>query len=97
VWSLRTKDMKLIRANPGNPRGLPESELFEVGKDPKELHDISGASHAAIEAKLAEHADFHLKSALGEAVEGGGEASMTMEECQQLMNLGYVTSCDHIQ
>ena len=30
LWALRTKEMKLIRANPDNPRQLPEEELFDV-------------------------------------------------------------------
>ena len=80
-----------------NPRGLPESEIFDVQKDPNEMNDLSGGSHASAERKLAEHADMQLKAALGMAVEGGGEAAMSMEECQQLMNLGYVEDCNHLK
>jgi hypothetical protein len=46
---------------------------------------------------LAARAGYQLKTALGEQVEGGGDAAMTKEDCLQLMNLGYITNCDHIQ
>jgi arylsulfatase A-like enzyme/uncharacterized membrane protein YbhN (UPF0104 family) len=35
------KELKLITANPGNPRGLPPEELFRVDLDPEEKNDLS--------------------------------------------------------
>jgi arylsulfatase A-like enzyme/uncharacterized membrane protein YbhN (UPF0104 family) len=96
LWSLRTDEMKLISANPGNPRGLPERELFDMTADPGEKNNLAGGAQSAAEEKLAQHADLQRRAAEGEAVTGGGEVEMSREECEQLMNLGYVTDCSHI-
>ncbi len=96
LWSLRTKTMKLIQSNAGNPRGLEETELYDVGTDPKEEKNLAGAGFDADMTTLASHAEMQLKAARGEAVDGGGDAAMTKEDCLQLMNLGYVANCDHI-
>ena len=97
LWSLRTKTMKLIQSNAGNPRGLAETELYDMSADPGESKNLAGSGFDADMTTLATRAEYQLKSALGEAVEGGGDASMTKEDCLQLMNLGYVNDCDHIQ
>ncbi|MFP8871962.1 MAG: sulfatase, partial [Myxococcota bacterium] len=97
VWSLRTKTMKLIQANEGNPRGLEETELYDMRSDPTEMKNLAGSGYDADITTLAARAEYQLKTALGEQVEGGGDAAMTKEDCLQLMNLGYITNCDHIQ
>ena len=97
LWSLRTKTMKLIQANAGNPRGLEETELYDMRSDPTEMKNLAGSGFDADMTTLAARAEIQLKTALGEQVEGGGDAAMTKEDCMQLMNLGYVTDCDHIQ
>ena len=66
--------------------------LFEEAPHPPELH----ACVLQMEEKLAQHADLQRRAAEGEAVTGGGEVEMSREECEQLMNLGYVTDCSHI-
>jgi len=96
LWSLRTDDMKLIVANPGNPRGLPERELFEIQNDPGETNPLDLAAHAAAADALAEHADLQRRAAEGEAVGDAGEAEMSFEECEQLRMLGYIEDCSHI-
>jgi uncharacterized protein (TIRG00374 family) len=96
LWSLRTREMKLIAANPGNPRGLPERELFDMKKDPNETANLSGGGLQQDEDKLARSADLQRRAAEGEAVASGGDAEMSREECEQLLNLGYVTDCSHI-
>ncbi len=96
LWSLRTKDWKLIQANPGNPRGLPDQELFRVDVDKAEKNNLSGGDFVSKELELAEHADLQRAFAEGEAVAGGSDAEMTLEECRQLMNLGYVEDCSHL-
>jgi uncharacterized protein (TIRG00374 family) len=96
LWSLRTRDWKLIRANADNPRGLPEESLYRVRVDPQEKQNLAGSDHLAKELELAEHADLQRAFAEGEAVAGGGEADMTLEECRQLKNLGYVEDCSHL-
>ena len=96
LWSLRTKDWKLIQANPDNPRGVPELELFQVAVDPTETRNLAGGDPLSTERELAEHADLQRAFAQGEAVAGGGDVEMTLEECRQLMNLGYVEDCSHL-
>ena len=96
LWSLRTKTMKMIQANPGNPRGLQETELYDMSSDPMEMNNLADAGFDSDMTTLALHAEMQLKNALGEAVEGGGDAEMTKQECLQLMNLGYIDDCDHI-
>ena len=96
LWSLRTDQMKLIAANPGNPRGLPEQELFEVAIDPGEGQPLSLDQNASTVQTLADHADLQRRAAEGEAVEDAGEVEMTFEECEQLRMLGYVDDCSHL-
>src|SRR5262249_39858416 len=36
----RSGGMKVVHANPGNPRGLPEHQLFDVAHDPGEQKDL---------------------------------------------------------
>ena len=96
LWSLRTDDMKLIAANPGNPRGLPEQELFEIARDPGEVSPLDLERHAGTAETLADHADRQRRAAEGEAVEDAGEAEMSVEECEQLRMLGYVDDCSHL-
>lgn len=97
LWSLRTDEMKLIVANPGNPRGLPEREMFEIRTDPDEQNALDLASHDAVANELAAHADLQRRAAEGEAVGDAGEADMSFEECEQLRMLGYIEDCSHIQ
>ena len=96
LWSLRTRDWKLIHANLDNPRGLAEEELYQLSTDKNEKQNLAGGDHLGKELELAEHADLQRAFAEGEAVAGGGEAEMTLEECRQLMNLGYVEDCSHL-
>lgn len=41
--SVRGTEWKFIEANPGNPRGLPLQQLFNIAKDPSELRDLVAA------------------------------------------------------
>jgi arylsulfatase A-like enzyme len=41
LTSLRVDDWKLAVANPGNPRGLPPTELFDLGADPGETRNLA--------------------------------------------------------
>jgi arylsulfatase A-like enzyme len=96
LFSLTDEQMnKLIVANPGNHRKLPETSYFELSSDPHERHNLADA-HAARVAQLRDLADLQRRAAAGEAVESGGDVEMTLEECMQLMNLGYVENCDHL-
>jgi uncharacterized protein (TIRG00374 family) len=96
LWSLRSDGMKLIVTNPGNPRGLPERELFDIRNDPEEINNLSGQGYDNLEAGLEGHAELQRSFAAGEAVSGGGEAEMDRAQCEQLKNLGYVEDCSHL-
>ncbi len=50
--SVRDTQYKLIRANPGNPRSLKETELYDWRNDPREQHDQSTTNPSPAE-KLA--------------------------------------------
>lgn len=41
--AVRAGPWKLIRANPGNPRNLPEVQLFDLSTDPAEKNDLSSS------------------------------------------------------
>ncbi|RIL05821.1 MAG: hypothetical protein DCC71_09075 [Proteobacteria bacterium] len=90
--AIRTKDWKLIEANAGNPRGLPETELFEILADP---HEKQNVAHARPEktAELRIHAEAQRQVAASQAVEGGAQAKLSKEECEKLRVLGYVQDC----
>lgn len=48
--SIRDTQYKLIHANPNNPRGLNESELYDWRADPSEQHDQSATIPSATES-----------------------------------------------
>lgn len=84
-----TDELKLITANAGNPRGLPERELFRVDLDPGEREDLSGTDAASLE-----HADLALQAARVRAAEGaveGEEVELDPDSRRQLCELGYLT------
>jgi len=53
--AVRRGSWKLIRANPDNPRGLPEVEVFDLATDPVERQDRS--SEAAKRTELEQLLD----------------------------------------
>jgi len=80
-------ELKLITANPGNPRHLPERELFRVDRDRGEAHDLS-----ASEPELLEAAELALGEAHHAAAEGAAEgvaAEIGEDELRRLCALGY--------
>ena len=87
--ALRTANWKWIEANPGNPRGLPEQSLFHMGEDPGEERNVADST-AWVVQELAEHADAQQRLARSQAVEGGGEASLSEQEIETLRALGYL-------
>jgi len=90
--AVRTKRWKWIEANAGNPRGLPERELFEVEVDPGETENVA-EREAGTALELARQAAAFEVAAKEHR---GGEAkaaSISKEECEQLKQLGYVRDC----
>ncbi len=93
LWSLRTEDEKLIVANPGNPRGLPERAYFDMSSDPGEQHPYEDPE---AEARLEKMALMQKRAAEGKAVHGE-DVEMTLEDCERLKVLGYVEDCSHLR
>ena len=93
LWSLRTENEKLIVANPGNPRGLPERSFFDISGDPDEMDPYSDPE---AEARLEELAERTRLAAEGRAVESE-DIEMTLADCERLRMLGYVEDCSHLR
>ena len=93
LWSLRTEYEKLIVANEGNPRGLPERAFFDVSGDPDETDPYQDPD---AEERLEEMAELARLAAEGKAVESE-DVEMTFEDCERLRMLGYVEDCSHLR
>ncbi|MGI9432430.1 MAG: sulfatase-like hydrolase/transferase [Myxococcota bacterium] len=89
--SIRTESWKLIEANAGNPRGLPEKALYDVSGDRAELenlYDQPGATETLPELK--KHLEGQQKFAEAHQVGSGEAASISEEEEAALRALGYI-------
>jgi len=93
LWSLRTEDEKLIVANAGNPRGLPERSFFDIAQDPGEMDPYEDPE---AEERLEEIAELARLAAEGKAVESQ-DVEMTLADCERLRMLGYVEDCSHLE
>ncbi len=80
-------DQKIMEANPGNPRGLPERSLFDLSTDPDEQHNLIGAGEdwSVEQQALLEQAATEA-AAQQVAAESGALDAATQE---QLQKLGY--------
>jgi len=92
LWAIRTNDWKYLRANEGNPRGLPPEELFSMVSDPDETEDLL-AGHRAQADAYCRTAEQTQKRAVQVRPGEGSEAAISDEECQRLLVLGYVQDC----
>jgi len=81
--------LKLIVANPNNPRGLKERELYRVDTDPKELKDVAADDTNALSASQQE-LDEATKQARTGALKAR-EVDLSMDKAAQdrLKALGY--------
>jgi uncharacterized protein (TIRG00374 family) len=91
--SLRTRhegaELKLITANPGNPRGLPERELFDMAEDPREQANVADSHPSASLAK--ERLTFWSEQASkGAVVHESVDGDLDPAAAARLRNLGYV-------
>lgn len=80
-------DYKLIVANPGNPRGLPATELFDVARDPREHRDLARAETARVASTRQE-----LERAARASAEGAVDAqthALDDAAAARLRSLGY--------
>jgi arylsulfatase A-like enzyme len=88
LQAFRTDEWKLIQANPGNPRGLPPRQLFEVARDPREQHDLAATRTDQL-ATLAAHLAALQSHAEAVAVTGS-ETAIDKATEERLRQLGYV-------
>jgi arylsulfatase A-like enzyme/uncharacterized membrane protein YbhN (UPF0104 family) len=89
---LRSPGMKLLTANPHNPRGLPTVELFDLAADAGETRNLADApDRAAARADLDRRRAEVRELARGASV-GGVTKSLAPEEIARLRALGYLTS-----
>jgi arylsulfatase A-like enzyme len=88
LQAYRSQEWKLIQANPGNPRGLPPQQLFDVARDRGEQHDLAASRTDAV-ATLAAHLNAVQSHAVSVAV-GGSETAIDSATEERLRALGYV-------
>ncbi len=89
--ALRTRDWKVVRANPGNPRGLADLELFHLAQDPSEARNLH-AEQTARATRLVADLERAAKLAHAEAREEH-VTTIDRQECERLRALGYVEEC----
>lgn len=89
LTAVRKGATKLIRAQAGNPRGLPEVELFDVEGDPGEQRNLAAQREVEI-ADLDQAAIAISTGASDDAVEGAGDVEMDEATRQRLRALGYI-------
>jgi arylsulfatase A-like enzyme len=88
--AIRTERWKWIEANAGNPRGLPERELFDVAADPGETANLAEREPGTV-AELERHANGQQLAAERSRVGEARSAAISAEERASLCALGYLT------
>lgn len=81
--------LKLIDANPGNPRGLPARELFRVDQDPGELVDLSRDEPALIEWAQGVMERQREDAVRGRATQHSVDVAGDVTSAERLRALGY--------
>jgi len=87
-WVEDGREMKLVRANAGNPRGLAPVELYEVGADPRETKNLAATPSPRLEKGLKALDAMEIR-----AREGAARAktdTLTAEQKRVLEQLGYM-------
>jgi len=87
--SIRTAEWKLIEANAGNPRGLPEVELFHMASDPTE-HADQMTRQPIVADDLRSHAAAQEQFAKSNAASSGEAAQLSSADEDALRALGYI-------
>jgi arylsulfatase A-like enzyme/uncharacterized membrane protein YbhN (UPF0104 family) len=89
LTAARKGKLKLIRAQAGNPRGLPEVELFDVQRDPGEQRNLAGEREYAV-GQLDREIVAITTGASDSAVASAGEVQMDDATRDRLRALGYI-------
>lgn len=79
---------KLITANSGNPRGLPEQELFQLDSDPGELHNRINEAPEQVESLRERIKTLQERAAARGHIRETRE--ITDEDLDRMKSLGYV-------
>jgi uncharacterized protein (TIRG00374 family) len=90
--AVQTNDWKLIRANPGNPRGLAPVEVYDHASDPREKQNLFQQrpdETARLQAALDKMGAVAAKEA-GESRASAADAPMDSATRERLRALGYV-------
>jgi arylsulfatase A-like enzyme len=90
LYAVRSGDLKFIRANAGNPRGLLAESLYDLAEDPGEQEplDLRAPGQAATLERLHALLQDSLAEALKQAVAGeAGDLDAAVQ--QKLHDLGY--------
>ena len=82
------EEVKLIRANPDNPRGLEPNELYRTDQDPAETKNLAAESATRLKQATMALDSLVLKAAEGAAAAATGELSD--EQKRVLKQLGYM-------
>jgi arylsulfatase A-like enzyme len=88
--AVRSERWKWIEANAGNPRGLPERELFDLTADPGEKQNVAEREPGTL-AELERHADGQQLAAERARVGEAKAAAISAEERASLCALGYLS------
>jgi arylsulfatase A-like enzyme len=88
LQAIRSKTTKLITANKGNPRGLKETELYDVATDPGEQKDLASTDPVLVETMRAALGKAYL---VAQAHKGaGGQVDVDAATKERLRALGYL-------
>jgi len=87
IYSINDGRWKLITANAGNHRGLPELALFDLQADPDEQHNLAAERPEEV-ARLQDLLAQAKQQAASSAVTGQ-QTELSEAAKQQLQNLGY--------
>ncbi|HJL18421.1 MAG TPA: sulfatase-like hydrolase/transferase [Sandaracinaceae bacterium LLY-WYZ-13_1] len=82
------EELKLITANPDNPRGLEAAELYRVADDPGEQENLADAERERVRALMSSLDEARQQAAEG-AVEGS-EVEVDEDSRRRLCQIGYI-------
>jgi arylsulfatase A-like enzyme len=88
LQAVRGHEWKLITANPGNPRGLMNDELYDVKNDPREKQNLSSSQPVQLETSRAQLGRSLLEARAHAGATGQHDVDSVTRD--RLKALGYV-------
>jgi hypothetical protein len=82
-------ELKLIEANPGNPRGLAATELFRLDQDPGERVNLADGEHELVTLTAARLSQRAREASVGQANRSSLDVAKDDNAVQKLRALGY--------